>query len=223
MQLAARGLRLASVPIRRLGLRSARAVRLRNEPPAGVRWVHGGRQLMREPLGRGSDSLSPARKVKDFLPYIAEAYGSLKSPNRSFVLPRLSEDRFAAIRQRLEEFLSISDDTDPNNDVCVALLLSNPGDSKWSWVLWLSLVGPFAAFVRVAESPHVVLEPDTRFLCPRESRVFEILAEAGLSPLGALTLAQPISFPNSLDPEQPTFLFHVLFAPLFGLPWGPAA
>ncbi len=50
MQLAARGLRLARCSVRRLGLRSARAARLRNEPPAGVRWVHGGRQLMRDLL-----------------------------------------------------------------------------------------------------------------------------------------------------------------------------
>jgi hypothetical protein len=50
MQLAARGLRITPVPIRRLGLRSARRAQLRNEPPAGVRWVHGGRQLMRKPL-----------------------------------------------------------------------------------------------------------------------------------------------------------------------------
>ena len=50
MQLTARVLRFAPVSIRRLGLRSARAARLRNEPPAGVRWVHGGRQLMRKPL-----------------------------------------------------------------------------------------------------------------------------------------------------------------------------
>ena len=55
MQLPTRGLRLARGSIRRLGLRSARAAGLRNEPPAGVRWVHGGRQLMREPLcGSGS-------------------------------------------------------------------------------------------------------------------------------------------------------------------------
>jgi hypothetical protein len=59
MQLAARGLRLAPVPIRRLGLHSARRARLRNEPPAGVRWVHGGRQLMRKPLcGRHPLNLS---------------------------------------------------------------------------------------------------------------------------------------------------------------------
>ena len=51
MQLAARGFRLAPVPIRRLGLRSTRAARLRNEPPAGVWSAYGGRQLMREPLG----------------------------------------------------------------------------------------------------------------------------------------------------------------------------
>jgi hypothetical protein len=50
MQLSARGLRLARASVRRLGLRSARAARLRNEPPGGVRWVHGGRQLMRKPL-----------------------------------------------------------------------------------------------------------------------------------------------------------------------------
>ena len=50
MQLTARVLRFAPVSIRRLGLRSARAARLRNEPPVGVRLVHGGRQLMREPL-----------------------------------------------------------------------------------------------------------------------------------------------------------------------------
>jgi hypothetical protein len=57
MQLTARGLRIAPVAFRRLGLRCARATRLRNEPPAGVRWVHGGRQLMRKPLDRTERSL----------------------------------------------------------------------------------------------------------------------------------------------------------------------
>jgi hypothetical protein len=61
MQLAARGFRIAPVAVRRLGLRSARAARLRGEPPAGVRWVHGGRQLMRKPLA--SQELREANAV----------------------------------------------------------------------------------------------------------------------------------------------------------------
>ena len=50
MQLAARSLLLRARSIRRLGIRFALTGRLRSGPPAGVRWVHGGRQLMREPL-----------------------------------------------------------------------------------------------------------------------------------------------------------------------------
>jgi hypothetical protein len=55
MQLAARVLCLTRCSVRRLGLRFAQAAWLRTEPPAGVRWVHGGRQLMRKPLGSAKE------------------------------------------------------------------------------------------------------------------------------------------------------------------------
>ena len=78
MQLAARGLRRAPVSIRRLGFRFARTTRLRNEPPAGVRWVHGGRQLMRKPLASGSDDFALGRRsdlVSDIGARSAKSFG----------------------------------------------------------------------------------------------------------------------------------------------------
>jgi len=65
MQLAARGLRRAPVSIRRLGFRFARTTRLRNEPPGGVRWVHGGRQLMRKPLGSAERAAANRERFND--------------------------------------------------------------------------------------------------------------------------------------------------------------
>lgn len=72
---------------------------------------------------------------------ISEAYESWSSPKYYFVEKRLAEGLYNGLIQSLSERLSVSNTTDPNDDVAICLFLE---DGSIALGLKLSLVGPWA-------------------------------------------------------------------------------
>lgn len=64
--------------------------------------------------------------------------------------------------------------TDVNDDSCFGYTLS--GDAG-TWILELSMVGPFAIFSRVGENSSQMLSSDDHDLTPHEQQVIDLLAE----------------------------------------------
>ncbi|WP_174935045.1 hypothetical protein [Burkholderia lata] len=91
--------------------------------------------------GRGNiTAISQIFDWKKFSRDVIESYGSLESPDYSFVNAYLAGAKHPGVRQFLEENYDFSEDTDPNTDVSYGYVLRGAAEDS---VFRVSLVGPY--------------------------------------------------------------------------------
>src|SRR6266700_2821491 len=111
----------------------------------------------------------------EILTFIRLAYGSLTEPNFSF----LKFDERTSPLQEIQAWFrpaKVTDDTDPNTDVCFSLLIKL---GKAERFLQLSLVGPYACVRILGRINRYLSHDDT--LKPLDKRIMEYLDEKDLA------------------------------------------
>ncbi len=149
---------------------------------------------------------------------LLEAYGSFEMPNFSFVERRAKRKPYEKLLQTLSKMFDVTDQTDFNYAVCLSLLISL--DEK-SWVLDLSLVGPFAVFLRVEDrkGAHACKLLNEENFTAEESKLSVEIEKAGLLLMKKTDLEMPVAMPMSLAVPEDVAVYHALFSDVYALPW----
>lgn len=156
--------------------------------------------------------------MQEIIDQIQTTYGSLDEPNFSFRKQqdnaRPYDELVATIIEELE--LTADEYTDLNDDSCFGYTLSGGGGS---WILELSMVGPFATFSRVHEGGRRILTADDPDLTAPERRIIDLLAGHKLRIMRREELEQPIGLRLfNTDPEN-VRIYQALFSDTDILPW----
>lgn len=147
---------------------------------------------------------------------ILSKYGSLTEPRFDFVQAALKANEYHDLVQDLRSSFAINEDTDPNDDVSFGLLLR--GEHR-SYVLRLSMIGRYAALLRVDEhNRSQVVDPDAPAFA-EERNILEALRLFGIEPLaqGTLSLQIPLELSNTTSAD--CRLYQALFTDTDVLPW----
>ena len=165
-------------------------------------------------MGKVNMSTSSISQIQEA---IAKAYGDLSEPDFSFVQRTYEKRPYGDLLVALQADVAVEENTDLNDDVCVSLLLSGSG-RRWS--LFLSLIGRYAAFMRV-DSRGVcdLLAQGVSDLSKIEEKILEKLAMCSVEPLGADMLNTPIQLRLQNADAQDVCLFQALFTDCEVLPW----
>jgi hypothetical protein len=154
--------------------------------------------------------------LNDIVARCREKYGSLSSPDFSFVEQFAERNPYSHLMGLLVKFVGVSDDTDTNDDVSFSYLLQK---DEQQWSLQLSMVGPYGLLIRVAEPAGEVLIPAGGDLNDVERRIVELLRSEGIQLLDRRILEEPIALRlYNAEPEE-TRLYQALFADVSQLPW----
>ena len=150
---------------------------------------------------------------------IARAYGSLDDPYFGTIQAAYETRPYAEVEHALRERFQVTEDTDFNTDVCVVLIVQG---ATGRWIVYLSLLGPYAAVNRGHEGPwcEVVVSPGAP---GEEAEVFAILAAANIAVLPRDILEMPTRLRRDLTDPQYANLFQALFVDLEVLPWSRRA
>jgi hypothetical protein len=145
-----------------------------------------------------------------------EKYGSLSSPDFSFVGQSAERNPYSGVMELLGRFLEVVDNTDTNDDVSFSYLLQK---DERQWSLQLSMVGPYGLFMRVAEPSGVVLTSSSGDLSEVERRIVDLLRSQGVQLMDRTTLEVPIALRLSNTEPEETRLYQALFTDVSQLPW----
>jgi hypothetical protein len=152
----------------------------------------------------------------DIIARCQEKYGSLSSPDFSFVKQSVERNPYSGLMGQLVKFLEVIDNTDTNDDVSFGHLLQK---NERQWSLQLSMVGPYGLLMRVAEPSGEILTSASRGLSDVERRIVDLLRLEGVQLLDRQTLEEPIALRlNNAEPEE-TRLYQALFTDVSQLPW----
>ncbi len=157
--------------------------------------------------------------VESFLPFLKKAYGSLEQPDYSFVEKKFKSNPYRGLVHNLSEYFAVDDVSSKMDDVCFRYVLRGR-DSLWG--LDLSLVGPFALFMRLSPAPSKldVLTYDNPNLNAREKKVMDVLRSKKIILVDGEQLEKEISF-HLLDQggSSAAKLYQTLFSDSFTIPW----
>lgn len=130
----------------------------------------------------------------DLAEVIAKKYGSLSDPDFSWVANAYHEDPAREIREQLEQRLVVSEVTDLNSDVSIAYELSTDARLPARWTIRISLVGPYAAFIRhTPEEPRAMLvDGPADCIDPVEQFVQAVLGASGVELLNRRLLSAAV-------------------------------
>ena len=145
---------------------------------------------------------------------ILSKYGSLTEPRFDFVQAALDADEYRDLVQDLQSSFEIIEDTDPNDDVSFGLLLRG---AHGSFVLRLSMIGRYAAFLRIDQHNRSQLVDAAA--APEERRVLEALRQFQIEPLDQATLSVRIPLELSNTTSATCRLYQALFMDTDVLPW----
>ena len=154
--------------------------------------------------------------LNDIVARCQEKYGSLSSPDFSFVEQSAERNPYSGLMRLLVKFLKLIDNTDTNDDVSFSYLLQK---DERQWSLQLSMVGPYGLLMRVAEPSGEILTSASRDLGDVERRIVDLLRSEGVQLLDRHTLEEPIALRlYNTEPEE-TRLYQALFTDASQLPW----
>jgi len=156
--------------------------------------------------------------VQEIIDQIQTTYGSLDEPNFSFRKQQGNTRPYDELVAAIIEELGLAADeyTDLNDDSCFGYTLS--GDDG-SWILELSMVGPFAAFSRVHENGRQILATDDRDLTAPERRIVDLLTGHKLRIMRREELEQPIDLRLFNTDSENVRIYQALFSDTDILPW----
>lgn len=149
---------------------------------------------------------------------VVSAYGSLDSPNYSFVQKVAQQQPYSDLVKSLKAMgFEIYETTDTNEDVSFCYVLT----SSLRWALQLSMVGRFAVFFRLDECgrPATDLTEEESNVTEEEANVLRLLKDDGVLVLGHSILSRrfPISLFNT--EKNDACIYHALFSDVEVLPW----
>lgn len=149
-----------------------------------------------------------------------EKYGSLDSPDFSFVQQALDEQSGDDLIREFEKCFRVEDYTDTNDDVAFFVGLTSRKSGR-RWGLALSMVGPFATLLRVGKEGGVetVVTRSERPIDADEERLLNICEEKGFQLLDKKVLSQPVRARLFNTQPERVKLYQVLFSDVDLLPW----
>lgn len=147
-------------------------------------------------------------EVNEIMESIRASYGSLSDPDFSFLRFDERVNPLNELLNQLGRHIQITDDTDPNTDVCFSFVIQS-GDAER--FLQISLVGPYAC-VRVLENHGRYLSAHDK-LDAIDKRIFEYLEYKDLKLVEPTTLATPVHelVLFNTDPSLVS-VYHALFS-----------
>ena len=156
--------------------------------------------------------------VQNYGDYIRSAYKNLDQPDFSFIRRTFLNRPYDPLIRKLRDFAAVEDLGAVEDDVCFSYLLKG---QNALWRLELSMVGPFAIFVRLSNRVQ-----DSDFIAPHltdlsgfEVKIVEKLKIYGIRLLTPRELTQSVALSLYNTPRAQTCLYQALFSDLPQLPW----
>ena len=157
--------------------------------------------------------------VKKIHDDILKSYGSLESPDFSFVKNIKTCSILESICSLLkEEGLNIKEVTDINEDVSFVFIIYFEKVPKF--VLQKSFVGDYLCWQRItSERKNTIISSLVECETEIEKKIFSILDGFSFNILNKEILELPIEVKFFLSDYASTCLYHALFSDMDGLPW----
>ena len=139
---------------------------------------------------------------------VERAYGALTAPSWRFAEREYRRDPYSATIERLREFFVVEETADLNDDVsCVYYLRNNSG----RWVVYLSLVGKFAAVMVVGDQNRLLFDTTNR-----SRDIKTALSESGVTIVPVEIMSTSVRFGAG---DSKKVLFSLIFSDVDELPW----
>lgn len=150
--------------------------------------------------------------------YLTSAYKSFDQPDFSFVKRVFNARPYEPLIRKMRDYAAIEECTHNEDDVCFSYFLKGRASL---WKLDLSLVGPFAIFVRLRSriGCEDFLYPEKGDLTDFEVKIVSMLKSQKIRLLTSdeLSIEVPIGLYSS-SKHKPR-LYHALFSDTERLPW----
>ncbi len=154
----------------------------------------------------------------NYCEYVRAAYKNPEQPDFSFIRRAFHNRPYDPLIRKLRDFAAVEDLGECEDDVCFGYLLKG---QNALWRLELSMVGPFAIFVRL--SNHV---RTTDFIGATlgevsgfELKIVDKLKSYGIRLLTPKDLMQSVELSLYNTPRNKTCLYQALFSDRAELPW----
>jgi hypothetical protein len=150
-------------------------------------------------------------ELQKYREIICDKYKSLDQPDFSFVKRAFGARPYDPLIKRLRDYCVVEEMTQAEDDVCFTYLVK--GQSAL-WRLDLSIVGPFAIFVRVKNrvSSDDFLFPGRVDLTGFETKVLDLMKSAGIKLMTTqeLSVEMPMTLYNTN--KKKVCLYQALFS-----------
>jgi hypothetical protein len=153
----------------------------------------------------------------NYLSYIQEAYVSLEQPDFAFVKKTVKARPYEKLLKRMRDYAAIEEITEGEDDVCVGYLLKG---RNALWKLDLSLVGPFAIFVRLSNSIKAedFVHATKHDIIEFERKVASLLQNGGVKLLSSRELETKVDM-SLINTRSDVRIYQALFCDTPNLPW----
>lgn len=150
--------------------------------------------------------------------YLTSAYKSMEQPDFSFVKRVFNARPYEPLIRKMRDYAAIEECTHSEDDVCFSYFLKGRTNL---WKMDLSLVGPFAIFVRLRSriEEHDFLYPAKADLADFEIKIISMMTQYNIRLLTSqdLRIEVPIGLFSSAK-DKPR-LYQALFSDTEKLPW----
>jgi hypothetical protein len=153
-------------------------------------------------------------EINHIVDMIVKKYVSTENPDRSFVSKSVNRNVYCDLVNEVAAVCELEEVTDVNEDVSFRYILTF---ADCSWVLELSMVGPFATFMRIDDPKKIslVLKPKSEL----EKQVVLLLDDNNIQLLGLEILNRRFDFHLNNTETKKAKLYQILFSDIEILPW----
>lgn len=145
--------------------------------------------------------------------------GDLSKPNFAFAEERYKKDIHGTVVRDLMVRFFVKNLTDLNDDVSYQLHVKG---RQSEWIVWLSLVGPYALITRISGDPPRMGAPESssiRSEDSEESDLKDVLGRNNLLLLDRSVAESPVSIALFNTEPENTKVYQALFSDRDVLPW----
>jgi hypothetical protein len=159
-----------------------------------------------------------ANPAEPYLDAITLAYQSLEAPEYSFVKRAHKKRPYGPVIKRIRDYAAVEDVMDTEDDVCFSYFLKGRAAL---WKMDLSMVAPFAIFVRLKQS--VSEEDFLHFqkieVTDFERKILDILRSNRIKCLTPAELVIPVPLTLYNTPKGQVTLYQAMFSDQPSPPW----